>query len=259
MININNIGLLNTEINYIKQQKNNTAGKSVLREMSRTCNVLHSKTKKTSCTITSKKINRSSSNSINIKTMAPGRYTYMFEYNIKTNQVIHNLGKVHNPLEWRSRHYQLKSNDPDMYVFAAGEIEYNGTGIRFNFLTGTYMKIFTNYSVVGNIVIKLFTKLFPGKIIEYYDGDLLYPGEPIEWTQLPNGINFDSIKPTKYKQYLKQLIKVLYGPIKDKLVYSKKEKFVHQMMKDHVNKMVKSAATYENLLSYYNNPKQSFN
>ena len=259
MVNLNAINLTNTEKNYIKSQHNNPAGKLILKEMTRTCNVQYSEGKQRTVTIKSSRQNRTFLNNVNIQTMAPGRYTYMFEYNKETKQITYKFGHVTNPLEWCSRHYQLKSNDPNMYVLAAGELQYTGTEILFNFLTGTYMKIFTNYSIIGPIVTKLFKKLFPEKKINYRNRNLLYPGQPMNWTHLPKEINFESIKPAQYKlKYLKPLLKIIYGPIKDKLEYSKKEKYIHEMMKHHINKMMKSPATYENLFIYFNDPQKTF-
>ena len=235
--NIQNFNLNTNEATFIFRQANNLASKKIIQNMKKECTIQykneHGTLLQNQYTITNRRRNIVPLNSI-----SEGTYTYMFEYNNIDKKIYYKFGKVNNALEWGARHFQLKSNNSNMHVFAAGELRVNNNILYFNFLTGTYTRVVINKEQqLIPIVIKMFNKLFPCfHNIIFQKTNLLYPGKIIPSTSIPQNVPKLAIKPKYYQKYLENVVKKVYCINKTNKQYTKRERHIHNTLESKIAK-----------------------
>jgi hypothetical protein len=246
--NIINFNLTQNEISFIIKQANSNGSKKILQSMKKNCFTEYKNPKGISTTkslsITSTRRNR-----IPLHNLSNGSFTYIFEFNNLDQKIYYNFGKVNNALEWGSRHFQLKSNNPNIHVFSAGEIKVHSNTIHFNFYTGTYMSVVKNKeNILVPLITKIFQKLFPYLNVVFYNKNLLFPGQIIPSQLISKTIPKNSIKLTNYKYYLQEVVKKQFGINTSHKNFKNKEKIIHLA----ITKKIKQNWSCGTLCRYYN-------
>ena len=245
---ITNFDFTKNEISFILKQINNLPSKKILQSMKKNCLIQYTNSKGQLST-KSLSITSTRSNRIPLQNISNGAYTYIFEYNNLDQKIYYNFGHVNNALEWGSRHFQLKSNNPNMHVFAAGELKLHDNILHFNLLSGTYINILKNKNeLLAPLLVKIFHKLFPQLYINFYKTNLLFPGQIIPSRSISKTIPKIMIRPSNYQSYLQQIVRKIFSINTSHKHYKEKEKIIHAAFV----KKIKNNWSCGNLCRFYN-------